>query len=99
MRSVLAVPLITQDEALGVVYLDDRARQGAFGERELAWVRLVASVAASAIADALAQREAELGQVRVELATSRAARATRFRYDDVIGESAAMRQLLRVVDR
>jgi transcriptional regulator with GAF, ATPase, and Fis domain len=122
LRSVLAVPLITHDERLGVVYLDDRARQGAFGERELAWVRLVATVAAAAIADArdrltlrravrraeraerqlddtLAEREAELGQTRVELANSRASRPTRFRYDDVIGESAAMHQLLGVVDR
>jgi serine/threonine protein kinase len=89
LRSVLAVPLIAHGEALGVVYLDDRVRQGAFGERELAWVRLVATIAAVAIADArdrltlrrlarraeraemrvssaLARREAELGQVRVQ---------------------------------
>ena len=122
LRSVLAVPLISQNQALGVVYLDDRVRQGAFGERELAWVRLVAAVAAAAIADArdrltlrravrraqraeqqtssmLAHREAELGQARVELAHSRAARATRFRYDDIVGESQAIRQLLALVDR
>jgi serine/threonine-protein kinase PknK len=122
LRSVLAVPLISQGQALGVVYLDDRVRKGAFGERELAWVRLVATVAATAIADArdrltlrravrraeraerqvgnaLAQREAELGQVRVDLANSRETRATRFRYDNIIGESLAMRQLLAVVDR
>jgi len=39
---------------LGVVYLDDRVRRGAFGPGELAWVRLVASQAALAIADARA---------------------------------------------
>lgn len=122
LRSVLAVPLITQGDAVGVVYLDDRVRQGAFGDRELAWVRLVAAVAAAAIADArdrltlrravrraqraeqqvgglLAKREAELGQTRVELAQSRATRANRGRYDDIIGESIAMRQLLGMVDR
>lgn len=122
LRSVLAVPLIAQGQALGVVYLDDRVRQGAFGDRELAWVRLVAAVAAAAIADArdrltlrravrraeraeqqvskaLARREAELGQVRVELAQSRGARAHRFCYDEIVGESLAMRQLLSVVDR
>jgi transcriptional regulator with PAS, ATPase and Fis domain len=49
---VLAVPLIARAEALGVVYLDDRARRGAFGPRELAWVRLVAALASLAIADA-----------------------------------------------
>ncbi len=52
LRSVLAVPLIARGETLGVVYLDDRTRRGAFGPRELAWVRLVASQAAMAIADA-----------------------------------------------
>lgn len=52
LRSVLAVPLIARGETLGVVYLDDRVKRGAFGPRELAWVRLVASQAAMAIADA-----------------------------------------------
>src|SRR5262249_1822018 len=52
LRSVLAVPLLARGETLGVVYLDDRARKGAFGPAELAWVRLVASQAAMAIADA-----------------------------------------------
>jgi transcriptional regulator with GAF, ATPase, and Fis domain len=52
LRSVLAVPLLARGECLGVVYLDDRARKGAFGPRELAWVRLVASQAAMAIAEA-----------------------------------------------
>ena len=52
LRSVLAVPLTARGETLGVVYLDDRVRKGAFGPRELAWVRVVASQAAMAIADA-----------------------------------------------
>ncbi|HEY3594713.1 MAG TPA: sigma 54-interacting transcriptional regulator, partial [Polyangiaceae bacterium] len=52
LRSVLAVPLIARGKALGVVYLDDRMRRGAFGPRELAWVKLVAALASVAIADA-----------------------------------------------
>src|SRR4029453_18513850 len=52
LRSVLAVPLLARGEAFGVVYLDDRVRRGAFGPRELAWVRRVASLASVAIADA-----------------------------------------------
>ena len=73
LRSVLAVPLLARGEALGVVYLDDRVRKGAFGPRELAWVRVVASQAAMAIADARdavllrrAARRAERARVRVE---------------------------------
>ncbi|MBX3187004.1 MAG: sigma 54-interacting transcriptional regulator [Labilithrix sp.] len=88
LRSVLAVPLVARGDVLGVVYLDDRVRRGAFGSSELAWVRLVASQAALAIADARDQallrravRRAErandrlaeeLGQREAELATVRA---------------------------
>jgi len=73
LRSVLAVPLIARGETLGVVYLDDRGRRGAFGARELSWVRLLASQAAMAIADARDQvllrravRRAERAKARVE---------------------------------
>jgi transcriptional regulator with GAF, ATPase, and Fis domain/tetratricopeptide (TPR) repeat protein len=77
LRSVLAVPLVARGEALGVVYLDDRVRKGAFGPRELAWVRVVASQAAMAIADARdavllrrAARRAERARARLEVALS-----------------------------
>jgi serine/threonine-protein kinase PknK len=73
LRSVLALPLIARGEGLGVVYLDDRVRKGAFGPRELAWVRVVASQAAMAIADARdavllrrAVRRAERARARLE---------------------------------
>jgi transcriptional regulator with GAF, ATPase, and Fis domain len=73
LRSVLAVPLAIRGETLGVVYLDDRVRKGAFGPRELAWVRVVASQAAMAIADARdavllrrAARRAERARARLE---------------------------------
>jgi len=122
LRSVLAVPLIARGEALGVVYLDDRVRRGAFGSRELSWVRLVGTLAAVAILDArsqlllrraarraeraearlaqeLAHREAELDVAERELARSRDARETRFSYDSIVGQSEAVRGLLRLVDR
>ena len=122
LRSVLAVPLIARGEALGVVYLDDRVRRGAFGTRELSWVRLVGTLAAVAILDArsqlllrrsvrraeraeaklsrdLAQREAELDVAERELARSRDARETRFSYESIVGQSEAVRGLLKLVDR
>ena len=40
---------------MGVAYLDDRVRKGAFGPQELSWVRLVAGIAAMAITDARSQ--------------------------------------------
>lgn len=87
LRSVLAVPLVARGDVLGVVYLDDRVRRGAFGPSELGWVRLVASQAALAIADARdqtllrravrraeranARLQADLGAREVELANVR----------------------------
>lgn len=55
LRSVLAVPLQARGQVIGVAYLDDRMRRGAFGPRELEWVRLVGTLAAVAIADARSQ--------------------------------------------
>ncbi|HTJ83555.1 MAG TPA: sigma 54-interacting transcriptional regulator, partial [Polyangiaceae bacterium] len=54
LRSVLAVPLVARGVPLGVVYLDDRVRRGAFGEAELTWVRTLAQLAAALVASALA---------------------------------------------
>jgi transcriptional regulator with GAF, ATPase, and Fis domain len=73
LRSVLAVPLVARGETLGVVYLDDRARRGAFGPRELAWVRLVAGQAAMAIADARDQVQLRRAARRAERARARVA--------------------------
>jgi serine/threonine-protein kinase PknK len=122
LRSVLAVPLVAHGEALGVVYLDDRVRRGAFGPAELGWVRLVATLAAVAISDAraqlllrrsvrraeraearlagdLARREAELDVAERELARATRGRETRFAYAAIVGDSEAVRSMLRVVDR
>jgi transcriptional regulator with GAF, ATPase, and Fis domain len=122
LRSVLAVPLIARGEALGVVYLDDRVRRGAFGPRELTWVRTIAEIAAMAIADArdqvllrraarrakrasaelvelLASKEAALDVAERELAKARGSRGTRYRYDEIVGESEPTRAMLRLVDR
>ena len=71
LRSVLAVPLVARGDVLGVVYLDDRVRRGAFGEGELAWVRLVASQAALAIADARDQALLRRAVRRAERASAR----------------------------
>ncbi len=73
LRSVLAVPLVARGDVLGVVYLDDRVRRGAFGPGELAWVRLVASQAALAIADARDQALLRRAVRRAERANARLA--------------------------
>ncbi|MFO0679289.1 MAG: sigma 54-interacting transcriptional regulator [Polyangiaceae bacterium] len=52
LQSVLAVPLVARGAVLGVVYLDDTTRPAAFGASDLAWVRMLAGIAAMALADA-----------------------------------------------
>ena len=122
LRSVLAVPLVARGEPLGVVYLDDRIRRGAFGPREIEWARTIASLAALVIADArdqvllrraarrakrasaeiaetLSLREAALDVAERELSRVRGGRETRFPYAGIIGESAPMRAMLKLVDR
>jgi len=114
LRSVLAIPLVVRGETLGVVYLDDRVKRGAFGEKELAWVKLVAAFAASAIGDArdqvLLRRAArraqrreertavELEKAQVELSHSRT-EGLRFPYAQIKGASQPMTEMFRVVDR
>ncbi len=88
LRSVLAVPLIARGEALGVVYLDDRVRRGAFGPKELSWVRLVATLAAVAIADA-----------RDQILLRRAVRRARRAEAQLAGELAHREAELDVVAR
>lgn len=75
LRSVLALPLVARGGAVGVVYLDDRVRRGAFGPSELAWVRLVAALAAVAIADARGELELRRAARRARRASDRLARA------------------------
>ncbi len=57
LRSILVVPLIARGETVGVLYLDDRYRSGAFGVKELAMTRTAAPIAALAIADTRAQEQ------------------------------------------
>jgi transcriptional regulator with GAF, ATPase, and Fis domain len=94
LRSVLAIPLIARGQTLGVVYLDDRMRRGAFGPKELAWVKLVASLAGVAIADArdqiLLRRAARRAErARLALAGELSRREAEL---DVIGRELARTQ-------
>jgi signal transduction histidine kinase len=52
LRSVLCVPLMTQGRPLGIIYLDNRLKSGAFTDRHLAMLAAFAHQAASAIENA-----------------------------------------------
>ncbi len=122
LRSVLAVPLAARGKVVGVAYLDDRIRRGAFGEAELSWVSLIATVAALAISDErdriqlrravgraeraerslekkLSNREVQLEVAEREISRIRGEGALRGTYDQIIGRSPKMMDVLRLVDR
>ncbi|AKU98947.1 Response regulator of zinc sigma-54-dependent two-component system [Labilithrix luteola] len=92
LRSVLAVPLVARGDVLGVVYLDDRVRRGAFGPAELAWVRLVASQAALAIADARDQALLRRAIRRAERANASLARELGAREAELVAIRAELAQ-------
>jgi serine/threonine-protein kinase PknK len=96
LRSVLVIPLVARGSAVGVVYLDDRVRRGAFGPQEVAWARTVATVAAVAIADARRQRALERAMRRAERAQERLERELSRRQREL---EVAQLELSRVVPR
>lgn len=93
LRSVLAVPLRARGETFGVAYLDDRSRRGAFGPRELAWVELIAQVAALAIADERDRLQLRRAVRRAELAEARLARQLSERETELV---RAERELAKI---
>ncbi|NDJ75600.1 MAG: GAF domain-containing protein [Chloroflexi bacterium] len=59
LRSILCVPLIVKEEVIGVVYADNRVRDGLFGDNELALLVDFANQAAVAIDNARLFRRVE----------------------------------------
>ena len=68
LRSVLAVPLAAHGRRVGVAYLDDRLRTGAFGPRELSFAQLIGTLTAMAVSE-------ERDRVELRRALRRARRA------------------------
>lgn len=52
IRSVMTVPLMTKDDCIGVIYIDNREKAGAFKKRDLHFLTMFAAQAAIAIENA-----------------------------------------------
>ncbi len=65
LRSILCVPLVLRDRVTGVVYVDNRVKDGVFGEKELSLLSAFANQAAIAIENArlFARVQAALSEV------------------------------------
>ncbi len=129
LRSVVCVPLLAGDVALGAVYLDDADRAGAFDARDVALLEAFAAQAALALQHCRQRKEAAdrrreavrqarraerlnerlrkvlkkrttaLRQAREDLVKQADELSLKYSYEQIVGRSAAMRDVLRLVDR
>ncbi|MEZ6187448.1 MAG: sigma 54-interacting transcriptional regulator, partial [Planctomycetota bacterium] len=102
VRSVLAAPVVFGEEVVGLVYLDSSAGVGAFGteaqDLALAFSRLIAGPVRRQLL--LQAKDEELERARAALARSQEQELRlRQRYDNIIGESGAMKTLFGLLDR
>lgn len=68
IRSALCVPLVVQNDVLGVIHLSSSSAAGAYEEKDLALLRAIAQPAALAVANArLVRKVEEDAQQRAEL--------------------------------
>ncbi|MBI3724329.1 sigma 54-interacting transcriptional regulator [bacterium] len=101
LRSVLVAPIVDDGDVLGVLYLDDPGHVGRFGtdERELAVG--FAALLGGPMRTVLERRRQTTAVERAKLAlASRASRPpTRHSWDEIVGRSAAIGDLLLLLDR
>ncbi|MGE0710975.1 MAG: sigma 54-interacting transcriptional regulator [Planctomycetota bacterium] len=101
-RSVLTAPILWGEDVVGIIYLDDKSRPGAFGAPErdllLACCRLIAGpIRRQVIHQA---RTRELYRAKAALArTADAEKQRARRYSHIIGRSAAMQRMFNLLDR
>lgn len=82
LRSILCVPLVRKGQVIGVIYADNRMRQGVFGDKELKLLQAFADQAAIAIENArlfgyvkadLERAQREVQELRIQIDQKRLA--------------------------
>jgi transcriptional regulator with GAF, ATPase, and Fis domain len=101
LRSILCVPLFVESRVVGAVYLDDSRRPEAFGDVERALLEGFAHLLAVAIENSRGTEQVrrENEQLVGENLSLRREAGVRFRPQNFIGASLAMRQVLSTVER
>src|SRR5262249_26791893 len=93
IRSILCVPLTVRGELIGAVYVDSRT-EGAFSQEDLLYLASFAHLAAIAIENARL-----LDRLRRENLYLRREVETRYRFDNILGASPAMRDVFRTMEK
>ena len=105
------IPFRLQELVIGALYLDNPARKGAFGQGDLSFLTALGDQAALAIGNLrharqmedmnkqleknLEKKSAQLEQAERALAE----RATKYPYEEIVGESPQIREVLLLVDK
>jgi diguanylate cyclase (GGDEF)-like protein len=102
IRSVIAAPILWGEEVVGILYLDNKSVVDRFGQEDrdllLACGRLIAGPVRRTLLHQA--RGDELEKARARLARSTESEILhRQRYSNIIGESAAMKAMFRLMDR
>ena len=111
LKSIVSIPFRLGNTIMGALYLDNPARKGAFGQGDLQFLQALGDQAAVAIrnmrhahemeemnrqlAKSLEKKSAQLEQASRALSE----RATKYPYDEIIGESPQIREVLLLVDK
>ncbi len=111
LKSILSVPFRVGNQVMGALYLDNPARKGAFGPGDLQFLTALGDQAALAIrnlrhAEQMAQlakqlqSNLEVKSRELEVASrALAERATKYPYDEIVGVSAQLREVLLLLDK
>src|SRR5205823_9723767 len=101
LRSVLVAPIFEAGETVGVLYLDDPGKIGRFGPRELeVAVGFAARLGTPLRAVLDRERERRAAEsARAALSRPHVRPSTRHPYDEIVGRSRAVGELLRLLDR
>ncbi len=99
--SILCVPLLDQDRPTGLLYLDNRLVSQLFTEKDLSFLKSLASLAVNAIRNARAYEEIHQLKLKlqkeVEYLTEEI--QTEYNFDEMIGSSTPMQEVFQFILR
>lgn len=101
LRSILCVPIILNDQVLGVVYVDHNSISRHFTKEDLNFLKAIAGRIAVPLSNSkrLDEAERKLREAQVQLQASQSAMKTKYRYENIIGRSEPMLRVLKLLDR
>ncbi len=91
IRSALCAPLLSRDEVMGVIYLDNRISEGSFSQDDLMFLQAMCHQAGIALGNARLHRQTIQENLRLE-------NALRPRYQ-ILGESERMKKIYTTIKK